>query len=96
MRAIGATRRQMLRVFLMQGALVGFCGALVGSAFGMVLIAIFSRILRSASGAPLFTLEFDFKLTLIALTAATVLGVLAAVLPARTAANLDPAQAIRG
>ena len=96
MRAIGATRRQMLRVFLMQGALVGFCGALVGSAFGMVLIAIFSRILRSASGAPLFTLEFDFKLTLIALTSATVLGVLAAVLPARTAANLDPAQAIRG
>ena len=96
MRALGATRSQMLRVFLLQGALVGFCGALAGTAFGMVLIAIFSRILRSASGAPLFTLEFDFKLTLIALTAATVLGVLAAVLPARTAANLDPAQAIRG
>ena len=96
MRAIGATRSQMLRVFLMQGALVGFTGALAGTAFGMVLIAIFSRILRSASGTPLFRLEFDFKLTLIALTAATVLGVLAAVLPARNAANLDPAEAIRG
>ena len=96
MRAIGATRRQMLRVFLMQGALVGFAGALVGTALGMVLISVFSRILRSASGTPLFTLEFDFNLTLIALIAATVLGVLAAVLPARNAANLDPADAIRG
>ncbi len=96
MRAIGATRSQMLRVFLMQGALVGFSGALVGTAFGMVLISVFSRILRSASGAPLFSLAFDFNLMLVALSAATLLGVLAAVLPARNAANLDPAEAIRG
>ncbi len=96
LRAIGATRGQMLRVFLMQGALVGFAGALTGSAFGMALIAIFSRILRNAAGQPLFSLAFDYQLTFIALAAATLLGVLAAVLPARTAANLDPAQAIRG
>jgi ABC-type antimicrobial peptide transport system permease subunit len=32
----------------------------------------------------------------VALSAATLLGVLAAVLPARNAANLDPAEAIRG
>ncbi len=96
LRAIGATRGQMLRIFLMQGAIVGFAGALAGSAFGMALIAIFSRILRNAAGQPLFSLAFDYQLTFIALAAATMLGVLAAVLPARNAANLDPAQAIRG
>lgn len=96
LRALGATRGQMLRVFLMQGAIVGFAGALTGSAFGMALIAIFSRVLRNAAGQPLFSLAFDYQLTLIALAAATLLGVLAAVLPARNAANLDPAQAIRG
>jgi lipoprotein-releasing system permease protein len=95
LRAIGATRGQMLRVFLMQGAMVGFSGALLGTALGLALVSIFSRILRSASGAPLFTLAFDFDLTLLVLSVATVLGVLAAVLPARNAANLDPAQAIR-
>ena len=96
LRAIGASRNQMLRVFLLQGAIVGFAGALMGSAFGMLLIAIFSRVLRSASGTPLFTLEFAYTLLGIALVASTVLGLIAAVLPARTAANLDPAQAIRG
>ena len=43
LRAIGATRGQMLRVFLWQGAMVGAAGALLGTAFGMLLISIFSR-----------------------------------------------------
>ena len=63
---------------------------------GMALIAIFSRVLRSESGKALFTLEFDFQLTAIAFVVAVALGLIAAVLPARNAARLDPAQAIRG
>jgi lipoprotein-releasing system permease protein len=96
LRAVGATRAQMLRVFLMQGAIVGFSGALFGTVFGLMLVSIFSRVLLSASGTPLFTLEFDFVLMFLVTIGATVLGVMAAVLPARSAANLDPAQAIRG
>jgi lipoprotein-releasing system permease protein len=96
LRAVGATRSQMLRVFLWQGAMVGATGALLGTALGLVLISIFSRILRSEKGVPLFTLAFDFQLTGIVLVVATVLGLIAAVLPARNAARLDPAQAIRG
>jgi len=95
LRAIGATRGQMLRVFLLQGAMVGFSGALLGSALGLGMVALFSRILRSSSGTPLFTLEFDFGLMAVVIAAAIVLGVLAAVLPAKNAADLDPAQAIR-
>jgi lipoprotein-releasing system permease protein len=96
LRAVGATRGQMLRVFLWQGAMVGAAGALIGTAFGMLLISVFSRILRSTSGEPLFTLAFDTRLSVIAFVAATVLGLIAAMLPARNAARLDPAQAIRG
>jgi lipoprotein-releasing system permease protein len=96
LRAVGATRGQMLRVFLWQGALVGATGALIGTAFGMLLISVFSRILRNPSGEALFTLAFDTRLSVIAFIAATVLGLIAAVLPARNAARLDPAQAIRG
>ena len=95
LRAVGATRGQMLRVFLMQGAMVGLGGALTGTLLGLALISIFSRVLRSTSGAALFTLELDFNLTLIVTAAAMLLGVVAAALPARNAANLDPAQAIR-
>jgi lipoprotein-releasing system permease protein len=53
-------------------------------------------VLRSASGEPLFTIEFDPQLIGIFVAAAALLGLIAAVLPARNAAGLDPAQAIRG
>ena len=96
LRAVGATRGQMLRVFLWQGAVVGAAGALTGSALGMALISIFSRVLRNDAGKALFSLEFDPRLMGVVLVIATVLGLAAAVLPARNAARLDPAQAIRG
>ena len=96
LRAIGATRRQMLSVFLLQGVIVGVGGALLGSVLGMMLVSLFSRILRNAEGQALFSLSFDFKLIGYVVVGAAVLGLLAAVLPARNAARLDPAQAIRG
>jgi len=96
LRAVGATRRQMLSVFLLQGGIVGAAGALLGSVMGLGLVVVFSRILRNAEGDPLFSLHFDFRLIGVVLVAAVVLGVLSAVLPARNAARLDPAQAIRG
>jgi lipoprotein-releasing system permease protein len=96
LRAVGATRGQMLRVFLLQGAIVGASGAIIGSAIGLGMVGIFSRVLRSDTGAPLFSLTLDLNLMGLALVAATLLGLVAAVLPARRAAHLDPAQAIRG
>ncbi|MCW5605129.1 MAG: FtsX-like permease family protein, partial [Burkholderiales bacterium] len=96
LRAVGATRRQMLAVFLMQGVIVGAAGALLGSGLGLMLVALFSRILRTSEGEPLFSLTFDFGLIGIVVLASTLLGLLAAALPARNAARLDPAQAIRG
>ena len=96
LRAIGATRRQMLGVFLLQGVMVGIGGALLGSALGMMLVSLFSRILRNAEGQALFSLSFDFKLIGFVVIGAALLGLMAAVLPARNAARLDPAQAIRG
>ncbi len=62
----------------------------------MMLVSMFSRLLRNADGTPLFSLQFDPGLIGIVVVAAAVLGLLAAVLPARNAARLDPAQAIRG
>jgi len=96
LRAVGATRRQMLGVFLLQGVMVGIAGALAGSGLGLMLVSLFSRILRNAEGKALFSLTYDFKLIGFVVAGAAVLGLIAAVLPARNAARLDPAQAIRG
>ena len=95
LRAMGASRGRILRVFLLQGALIGAAGALCGSAGGYLLTWVMGNFVRADDGAPLFTAQFDPKLYLYTLLAAIALGLVAAVAPARRAAHLDPAQAIR-
>jgi len=95
LRAMGTSRGRVLRVFLVQGAIIGMIGAIVGCAMGYGLALFMSGILRSADGAPLFAAHVDFELYFYTLVGAILLGVIAAALPARRAARLDPAQAIR-
>lgn len=95
LRAMGATRGQVLRVFLLQGAVVGAVGSVLGVALAAGLIWAFTRFVRGSDGLPLFDIVLPPALALQVALAATVAGVLAAVAPARRAAALDPAQAIR-
>src|SRR5690606_24548494 len=44
LRAMGTTRRQMLVVFLLQGALFGLLGSLVGGAIGHGLVWVFNTL----------------------------------------------------
>jgi lipoprotein-releasing system permease protein len=95
LRAIGATQGQMLRVFLLQGAIVGALGSTLGVLLAVALIKAFTTFVRGSDGLPLFAITLAPGLALIIAGIATVCGVLAAVAPARRAAALDPAQAIR-
>jgi lipoprotein-releasing system permease protein len=82
-------------VFLLQGALIGFVGAALGSIGGYWLTRMMAGLLRSADGARLITAHLDLPLYGATLLGAAVVGLLAAVAPARRAARLDPATAIR-
>ena len=95
LRAMGATRGQVLRVFLLQGAIVSALGSVLGIVLAVVLIWAFTTLVRGADGLPLFAITLSPKLALQVAGVATLCGVLAAVAPARRAARLDPAQAIR-
>lgn len=95
LRAIGASRGDILRVFLFQGMIIGVTGAIGGSIIGTGLIALGSRVLRSPDGEQLFSANFSPELYGGAVLVALVFGLLAATVPARRAAGLDPAQAIR-
>ncbi len=95
LRAMGATRGQMLRVFLLQGAVVGALGSLLGIALAVVLVWAFTSFVRGSDGLPLFAITVPVPTALRVALMATVCGVLAAVAPARRAAGMDPAQAIR-
>ena len=95
LRAMGATQAQVQRIFLLQGAIVGALGSVLGIALAVLLIAAFSRFAKGSDGLPLFVITLAPQLALQVGLLATVCGVLAAVAPARRAAALDPAQAIR-
>lgn len=95
-RAMGISRAQILRLFLLQGALLGLAGSLVGSAVGALGLFLWQRVAKNADGTALFPLVLDPALFTVALLLATATGLLSAVAPARRAARLDPVVAIRG
>jgi lipoprotein-releasing system permease protein len=95
LRAMGTTRGQILRVFLLQGALLGALGSLFGSAFGAGALVLFHSLARQADGTELFPLVLDPQLFEIAMILATATGLVAAIAPAVRAAKLDPVVAIR-
>ena len=95
LRAMGATQGQVLRIFLLQGAIVGALGSVLGVLLAAALIWAFTSFVRGADGLPLFSITLAPALALRIAAFATLCGVLAAVAPARRAAALDPAQAIR-
>ncbi len=90
LRAMGTRQSQMLRVFLIQGALFGLGGSLLGGVAGYALLGAFNTF-----GPKLFYIPLDPRLLAAATALATVTGILSAVLPARRAAALDPVEAIR-
>ncbi len=96
LRAMGASRGQILRVFLVQGAVLGLLGSLIGSALGALAIVLWGVLVRNPDGTPLFPLELDPELFIVATILATLSGLVAAYVPALRGARLDPVAAIRG
>ena len=96
LRAMGTTRGQILRLFLLQGAVMGLVGSLAGSFLGWVFLQAWRSIARNPDGTVMFVIEMAPSLFMLAAAGATLVGTLAAVMPARRAARLDPAVAIRG
>jgi putative ABC transport system permease protein len=88
LRAIGMTRRQIRRMIRHESVITALIGAAVGIVLGIVLAALL--IWR------VDFIEFTFPTTqvIIFVIAAIVVGIIAAVFPARRAAKLDPLEAI--
>jgi putative ABC transport system permease protein len=96
LRAVGATRGQIVRSVLLESALVGFVASIVGCLFGIV-VTLFLR-----AGFGLIGIEMgDTPLVLepatfvIGLALGTVVTVLSAWFPARRASRIPPVAALR-
>lgn len=91
LRAIGLSRRQLRQMIRLESVVISLLGATLGVAMGVVFGVIITYALRDEGleviSVPVVQLGVFFVLAL-------VIGVLAAVLPARRAARLDVLQAI--
>jgi ABC-type antimicrobial peptide transport system permease subunit len=88
LRAVGMTRRQVRRMIRHESVITALIGAALGIVLGMVLAALLI--------ARVDFLVFSFPTTqvIVFVIAAIVVGIVAAIFPARRAARLDPLEAI--
>ncbi|HEX7963087.1 MAG TPA: ABC transporter permease [Candidatus Saccharimonadales bacterium] len=99
MRAVGARRSTVRRLFTIEASLLGFLGGgfgvLVGFALTLIANPIINRQLKSngIASSNIVTLPPWLILTVLAVT--TVIGMLAGLYPAARAARLDPVEALR-
>jgi lipoprotein-releasing system permease protein len=96
LRAMGTSQGQVLRVFLLQGGLLGFFGSILGAAAGGLGLVVWHAYMRQADGSEIFPLLLEPSLFVNAVLVAALTGVAAAAVPALRAAKLDPVEAIRG
>lgn len=100
MRAIGATRKDVLRIFTVEAALLGFLGGVWGLLFASVVI-FGAALVVAETGALGLNLDiptlifFGIIPSSIVVVLTTAIGVLSGVLPARRAARLDPVESLR-
>jgi lipoprotein-releasing system permease protein len=100
LKSMGARRRQILVVFLLEGLGIALVGSVLGALLGSGLVwglSFFKQPVTRMGGQPepLLPGQLDWSYILAAMLAATVSTVLAAALPARRAASLDPVEVMR-
>jgi lipoprotein-releasing system permease protein len=100
LKAIGARRRQILRIFILEGFGIALAGSTAGATIGSLIIYLLGRIEQPAyrPGQPpeqFFPVAILPAYIGLAVGAAIVATVLAAYLPSRRAARLNPVDVMR-
>ncbi|MBI4049270.1 MAG: ABC transporter permease [Candidatus Doudnabacteria bacterium] len=99
MRAIGASKKDIRNLFLIESTLIGFSGGLLGIMMGMIIAETFNfalKLLAQSLGSKPVDLFFTpgwFMLFIMIFS--TSVGFITGILPARRAARLNPLRALR-
>src|SRR2546426_944483 len=89
----GFTRGQLVRHFITEGLIVGLLAGLAGITLAYLLNPLFLQVLGSASGVTAILTSDTAIITIIFTLVLTLFAILT---PARQAAAMDPAQALKG
>lgn len=95
MKAVGATRKEILTLFLIESGFLGLFGGIVGVILGLLISKGVELAAAQALGASLLKAEISLPLIIGALLFSFAMGALSGMLPARQAAKLTPVEALR-
>ncbi|NMX55637.1 lipoprotein-releasing ABC transporter permease subunit [Pseudomonas sp. WS 5146] len=108
LRTIGATPRQIMAIFMVQGTVIGIVGTLIGGMLGVIAALNVSELvgwLERVTGQHIFSSDVYFVSNLpselqggdvlLICTAGFVLSFMATIYPAYRAAKIEPAHALR-
>ena len=99
LKSLGFTEGDIQWLFLLQGMIAGLLGAVLGCVLGQIMIEGLAQIrfqTETPAGNDRFLLAHDWRIFAVASFFAILAASVAAVVPARRAARLDPVQTIRG
>ena len=89
LRAVGASRRQILMLFLLEGTLLAGLGGSAGLAVGFCCASLIHALV------PLLPVHTPWSFVFFAEFLSMIIGIVAGIIPARQAARLDPVEALR-
>ena len=95
MRSMGVSRGSVTSIFVTQGFLIGLLGSVFGAALGYGFSTFLAIVTTRPDGTPGLPIDPALGEYWTAITIATVAATLAAVLPARIASGVDPAEVIQ-
>ncbi|MFH0970542.1 MAG: ABC transporter permease [Candidatus Diapherotrites archaeon] len=96
LKALGSTNNEVLLLFVMESGLFGFVGGIIGVILGTIVsFAISGMGFIPTPGARGASTYVSIELILMAIILSTIIGVIAGLIPARTASKLRPIEALR-
>lgn len=96
MKAVGASDDSILSLFLIESGVIGLVGGFIGIALGIGVSFVIGVIAGELGVSGLFSFAaLDFFEFFVVLVITFITGVLAGYFPARTAAQMEPAEALR-
>ncbi len=93
MKAVGATKGQIMGIFLVEAGMIGIIGGVVGEILGFIVVKAIESVVRTFLEA--YSAYFSPLVLLGLVIFSGIVGMVAGYLPARSAAELDPVEAMR-